>query len=74
MAIPSRYASTKNILAGARTFFVTSSVLGKRNLLQSSRCAELFLEVLYHYRELEKYLLHEFSGSQGSRVSDPAPQ
>ncbi|HEV8522980.1 MAG TPA: transposase [Terriglobales bacterium] len=45
---------------GLRTFFVTSSTCGKRPLLQSSRSAELLIEVLYHYRSQNKYRLHSF--------------
>jgi putative transposase len=60
MSIPSRHSVSRNIHSCERTFFVTSSILGKRNLLQSDRSARLFLEVLYHYREQKKCLLHEF--------------
>jgi len=41
-------------------FFVTSSIVEKRNLLQSQRSARLFIEVLYHYRDERRYLLHGF--------------
>ena len=60
MAIPLRHSDPANIASGARTFFVTSSIAGKRNLLQSDRSAGLFVEVLYHYRWQRKYLLHGF--------------
>ncbi len=60
MAIPSRHADPASIIANARTFFVTSSIQGKRSLLQSDRSAKLFIEVLYEYRAQSKYLLHEF--------------
>lgn len=60
MAIPLRRADPANIAAGVRTFFVTSSIAGKRSLLQSDRAAKLFLDVLYHYRAERKYRLHEF--------------
>ncbi len=60
MAIPLRYADPARITAGARTFFVTSSITGKRNLLQSDRSAGLFVDVLYDYRSQRKYLLHSF--------------
>jgi putative transposase len=33
---------------------------GKCGLLQSARAAGLLIDVLYHYREQRKYLLHEF--------------
>ena len=60
MAIPIRHANPKNVAAAARTFFVTSSIADKRNLLQSDRSAQLFIQVLYEYRAQEKFLLHEF--------------
>jgi len=41
-------------------FFVTSSTWGKRALLQSERSASLMIDVLYSYRQQQKYLLHEF--------------
>ncbi len=60
MSIPIRNADRLHVIAGERTFFVTSSTWGKRGLLQSARSAQLFIDVLYHYREQRKYLLHEF--------------
>jgi putative transposase len=60
MAIPSRHADPLHAVAGARTFFVTSSICGKRNLLQSDRSADLFVRVLYDYRAQGKFRLHEF--------------
>jgi len=60
MAIPSRHSDQFRIVAGERTFFVTSSTWGKRNLLQSTRTAELFIQVLFAYREQGKYRIHEF--------------
>jgi putative transposase len=60
MAIPLRHSDPAKIGAAARTFFVTSSILGKRHMLQSHRSARLFIEVLYHYRAEQKYLLHDF--------------
>jgi len=60
MAIPIRRANRGSIAADSRTFFITSSIAGKRNLLQSDRSARLFIEVLYHYRSEHKYFLHNF--------------
>lgn len=60
MAIPQRQSNPTAIAAGLRTFFVTSSIAEKRNLLQSHRSAKLFIEVLYHYGDEHKYLLHDF--------------
>ena len=60
MAIPLRRASPAGIAVEFRTFFVSSSIAGKRNLLQSDRSARLFIDVLYHYRSENRFLLHEF--------------
>jgi putative transposase len=60
MAIPIRHSDPTHVTAGARTFFVTSSILGKRSLLQSHRSAGLFVSVLYDYRAQRKFRLHEF--------------
>jgi putative transposase len=60
MAIPLRRADPKNIAQTIRTFFITSSIAGKRNLLQSDRSARLFIDVLNHYRAQSKFLLHAF--------------
>ena len=60
MSIPIRNADRSQVLASERTFFITSSIWGKRSLLQSDRVARLLIEVFYHYREQGKYLLHEF--------------
>jgi len=60
MAIPVRHADSVRATAGARTFFVTSSICDKRNLLQSDRSAGLFVSVLYGYHAQRKFRLHEF--------------
>jgi len=60
MSIPIRNADRSHIIASKRTFFVNSSTWGKCGLLQSARAAGLLIDVLYHYREQRKYLLHEF--------------
>jgi REP-associated tyrosine transposase len=60
MPVPKRNAEAANIASGERTFFVSSSVSGQRALLQSERCAKLFIDVLYSYRSQGKYRLHEF--------------
>jgi putative transposase len=59
MAVPTRHADPTHVKAGARTFFVTSSVWGKQSLLQSDRAAGLFLRVLYDYRAQNKFRLHD---------------
>jgi putative transposase len=60
MFIPSRHASPARLMTCHRTFFVTSSIFAERSLLQSTRAAKLFLELLYEYRQRGTYLLHEF--------------
>src|SRR5580692_10980016 len=45
---------------GYSCYFITASTFQKRNILQSDRMAGLFVNVLFHYRRQEKYLLHEF--------------
>jgi REP element-mobilizing transposase RayT len=40
--------------------FITASTYQKQSLFQSNRMARLFLEVLLHYRQQHRYLLHEF--------------
>jgi len=60
MSIPKRHAAPSQIAAAHRTFFVTTSIQDKRSLLQSSRSAELLLEVLDAYRNQGKFTLHEF--------------
>jgi putative transposase len=60
MAIPLRNAYSARVTAGARTFFVTSSICEKRNLLQSDRSAGLFVRILYDYRVQGKFRLHDF--------------
>jgi putative transposase len=60
MSIPRRHADPQCATAGARTFFVTSSIFGKRNLLQTERSASLLVRVFYEYRAQRKFRLHEF--------------
>ena len=60
MPIPIRHARPEHIAAGTRTFFVSSSTAGRRNLLQSDRSARLFISVLYEYRSQAKFRLHDF--------------
>ncbi len=45
---------------GYSCYFITASAYQKQNLFQSDRMARLLVEVLSHYRQQEKYLLHEF--------------
>jgi REP-associated tyrosine transposase len=54
MAIPHRGWTSNS------TYFVTASCWEKQCLMQSDRMAQLFIDVLCHYREQKKYLLHDF--------------
>ncbi|MGH9512056.1 MAG: REP-associated tyrosine transposase [Terriglobales bacterium] len=54
MAVPPRGDT------GHGTYFITASTFQKQSLFQSEKMAYLFIEVLFHYRQQEKYLLHEF--------------
>ncbi len=45
---------------GFSTYFITADTFQKHSLFQSAKMAGLFLDVLFHYRSLEKFLLHEF--------------
>jgi putative transposase len=54
MTIPYRGAT------GDGTYFITASTFNKNSLLQSDRMARLFITVLFHYQNQNKYLLHEF--------------
>jgi len=45
---------------GHGCYFITASTFQKRQLLQSDRMKKLLLDVLFHYRHEQKYLLHEF--------------
>src|SRR5436309_15873620 len=45
---------------GHSVYFITASTFQKRSLFQSERMAQLFIEVLQHYRRQGKYLLREF--------------
>ncbi len=43
-----------------RTFFVTSTTVGRRALLQSDRMAQLLVDVLAENPRKKRFLLHEF--------------
>jgi putative transposase len=53
-------ASPRRGNTGYSCYFITASTFQKKNILQSGRMARLFVNVLLHYRQQEKYLLHEF--------------
>ena len=54
MAIPIRGNT------GLGSYFITSATSQRKLILQSDRMAGLLLDVLFHYRDQNKYLLHEF--------------
>lgn len=43
-----------------RTFFITTTTAQRKTIFQVTKTAELFIDVLFHYRLERKYLLHEF--------------
>ena len=45
---------------GYSCYFITASTYQKQSLFQSDRMARLFCEVLLHYHQQHRYLLHEF--------------
>jgi putative transposase len=45
---------------GYSAYFITASTFQKESLFQSQRLADLFVKVLFDYRDQKKYLLHEF--------------
>ena len=46
---------------GDGCYFITASTFQKRSILQSDRMAQLFVDVLLHYRRQQKYRLYEFA-------------
>jgi putative transposase len=45
---------------GHGTYFISANCDQKKHLLQSHRMSKLFIDVLYHYRAQNKFLVHEF--------------
>jgi len=45
---------------GYSSYFITASTYQRRFIFQSNPLARLFVEVMLHYREEKKYLLHAF--------------
>jgi REP-associated tyrosine transposase len=45
---------------GYSVYFVTASTFQRRALFSKQSMAQLFIEVLLHYRDKQNYLLHEF--------------
>jgi putative transposase len=54
MAAPSRGNT------GYSIYFITASTFQRRPLFRNEPLARLFVEVLFHYRDKNKYILHEF--------------
>src|SRR5438105_12340604 len=60
MAIPQRHSERQDQFQEQRTFFVTTSTAARRRFFQVEHHAELFLKVLYEYRNSAPFQLHEF--------------
>jgi REP-associated tyrosine transposase len=60
MAKPARNSERRAIVAGVRTFFISSRTVQGRHLLQSQRSAELLIDVLRSYTLAGKFKVHEF--------------
>jgi len=45
---------------GFSVCFITASTVQRKLLFNKPPMAKLFVEVLFHYRDHENYLLHEF--------------
>jgi putative transposase len=45
---------------GHSAYFITASTFQKESIFQSQIMAELFVKVLFDYRDRKSYLLHEF--------------
>ena len=60
MSYPQRHSTPTQIIAGERTFFITSCTWGRRSLLQSARAAGLFVGTIRHYQAERKFRLHAF--------------
>ncbi|HYB76924.1 MAG TPA: transposase [Candidatus Bathyarchaeia archaeon] len=45
---------------GHGCYFITASTFQKHHLLQTDRMKGLLVDVLFHYRQEEKFLLHDF--------------
>jgi putative transposase len=60
MAKPIRNSSRQSIVAGARTFFISSRTVQGKHLLQSQRSAELLIDVFRSYTLAGKFKVHEF--------------
>src|SRR5687768_8452971 len=56
MAKPKRLPSVRS----SQTYFVNSSTCQKRALFQRDNFGELFLQVLFSYRDANKFSLHAF--------------
>jgi putative transposase len=60
MAKPSRPSDPNDAKGQSRTFFVTTRTAGSRSLFQTSRMAELLIDVFRHYVRSGKFQIHDF--------------
>jgi len=60
MAKPARNSERQAIVAGVRTFFVSSRTIQGKHLLQSERSAELLIDVFRSYPLAGRFKVHEF--------------
>jgi putative transposase len=60
MARPTRNTNPGDIQQGNRTFFVTSKTSLGRQLLQTDRMANLFIDVLRTYVAAKRFRVHDF--------------
>jgi putative transposase len=60
MAKPARNSERQSIIAGVRTFFVTSKTVQSQCLLQTQSAAELLIDVLRSNTLAGKFKVHEF--------------
>jgi putative transposase len=60
MAKPARNSDRQAIIAGVRTFFVTSKTAQGKRLLESQNAAELLIDVLRSNTLAGKFKVHEF--------------
>jgi putative transposase len=61
MALPKRNSKPENIFSDSRTFFLTSECWERRQLFKVEAKALLLIDVMLHYRDAGKFLLHEFT-------------
>jgi putative transposase len=60
MSKPSRPSDPSNATGVPRTFFISASTAGGRNLLQSERMASLLIDVFRYNMRLGRFTVHDF--------------